>query len=73
MGLNDTREINLNGTITLNSASNLTNWKLTTSSKIEDFEWNESPSILVAGKNVPITYIINPTLGIVEGKMQCSD
>jgi hypothetical protein len=69
MGLNDTREINLNGTITLNSASNLTNWKLTTSSKIEDFEWNESPSILVAGKNVPITYIINPTLGIFKSKI----
>lgn len=69
MGLNDTREINLNGTITLNSASNLSNWKLTTSSKIEDFEWNESPSILVAGKNVPITYIINPTLGIFKSKI----
>jgi hypothetical protein len=69
MGLNDTREINLNGTITLNSASNLTNWKLTTSSKIEDFEWNESPSIVVAGKNVPITYIINPTLGIFKSKI----
>jgi hypothetical protein len=69
MGLNDTREINLNGTITLNSASNLTNWKLTTSSKIEAFEWNESPSILVAGKNVPITYIINPTLGIFKSKI----
>ncbi|WP_396138298.1 DUF4403 family protein [Flavobacterium sp.] len=69
MGLNDTREINLNGTITLNSASNLTNWKLTTSSKIESFEWNESPSILVAGKNVPITYIINPTLGIFKSKI----
>lgn len=69
MGLNDTREINLNGIITLNSASHLSNWKLTTSSKIEDFEWNESPSILVAGKNVPITYIINPTLGIFKSKI----
>ena len=69
MGLNDTREINLNGTITLNSASNLSNWKLTTSSKIENFEWNESPSILVGGKNVPITYIINPTLGIFKSKI----
>jgi hypothetical protein len=69
MGLNDTREINLNGIITLNSASHLSNWKLTTSSKIENFEWNESPSILVGGKNVPITYIINPTLGIFKSKI----
>lgn len=69
LGLNDTREINLNGTITLNSKTHLTNWKLTTNSKLEDFEWSESPSILVAGKNVPITYIINPTLSIFKAKI----
>lgn len=69
MGLNDTREISLNGTITLNSASQLTNWKLTTQSKIEDFAWSESPSILVAGKNIPITYIINPTLRVFKDKI----
>src|SRR5574343_284530 len=69
MGLNDTREINLNGTITMTSSVRLSNWKLTTVSKIEDFEWSESPTILVAGKNVPITYIINPTLSIFKSKM----
>ena len=69
MGLNDTREINLNGIIILNSKTHLTNWKLTTVSKLEDFEWSESPSILVAGKNVPITYIINPTLSIFKSKI----
>ena len=69
MGLNDTREVNLSGTITLNSKTHLSNWKLTTVSKLEDFEWSESPSILVAGKNVPITYIINPTLSIFKSKI----
>lgn len=69
MGLNDTREINLNGTITLLSDPKLSNWKLSTTSKIEDFEWSESPTILVAGKNVPITYIINPTLSIFKSKI----
>ena len=69
MGLNDTREISINGTITLNSASQLSNWKLSTQSKIETFDWSESPSILVAGKNVPITYIINPTLRIFKDKI----
>lgn len=69
LGLNDTREINLNGTITLNSKANFANWKLNTTSRIEDFEWSESPSILVGGKNVPITYIINPTLSIFKGKV----
>lgn len=69
MGLNDTREINLNGTITMISDVRLSNWKLSTTSKIEDFEWSESPTILVAGKNVPITYIINPTLSIFKSKV----
>lgn len=69
MGLNDTREINLNGTITMISDVKLSNWKLATTSKIEDFNWSESPSILVAGKNVPITYIINPTLSIFKSKI----
>lgn len=69
MGLNDTREINLNGTITLLSDVKLNNFKLTTISKIDDFEWSESPSILVSGKNIPITYIINPTLSIFKSKM----
>jgi hypothetical protein len=69
MGLNDTREIELNGTITLLSDVKLSNWRLSTDSKIEDYKWNESPSILVAGKKVPITYIINPTLSIFKSKM----
>ncbi|MFN7676861.1 DUF4403 family protein [Flavobacterium sp.] len=69
MSLNDTREINLNGTITMVSDVKLSNWKMSTNSKIEDFSWSESPSILVAGKNVPITYIINPTLSIFKSKI----
>lgn len=69
LGLNDTREINLNGTITMISDVKLSNWKLSTTSKIEDFEWSESPTILVAGKYVPITYIINPTLSIFKSKV----
>ncbi len=69
MGLNDTREIELNGTITLLSDVKLSNWKMNTVSTIESFEWSESPTILVAGKKVPITYIINPTLSIFKSKM----
>jgi len=69
MGLNDTREINLNGTIVLESDVKLSNWKMSTTSKIEDFNWTESPTIVVAGKNVPITYIINPTLSLFKSKI----
>ncbi len=69
MGLNDTREIDLNGTIILLSDAKLSNWKMNTHSEIKDFEWSESPTILVAGKKVPITYIINPTLSIFKSKV----
>jgi hypothetical protein len=69
MGLNDTREINLNGKITLDSKTSLYNWKLTTTSKINAFEWSESPNVVVAGKKVPITYIIIPTLNIFKSKI----
>lgn len=69
LGLNDTREIDLNGTITLLSTAKLSNWKMSTNSIIEDFQWSESPTILVAGKKVPITYIINPTLSIFKSKV----
>jgi hypothetical protein len=69
MGLNDTREVNLDGTITLLSDAKMSNFKLTTSSKIADYVWNESPSIAVAGRNVPITYIINPMLSLSKSKI----
>lgn len=69
MGLNDTKEINLNGTISLLSVAKLSNWRMNTVSKIEDFEWSESPTITLAGKNIPITYIINPTLSIFKSKV----
>ncbi len=69
IGLNDTREIELNGTITLLSDAKLSNWKMNTTSIIESFDWSESPTILVAGRKVPITYIINPTLSIFKSKM----
>jgi hypothetical protein len=42
---------------------------MSTDSKIRDYNWTESPTILVAGKKVPITYIINPTLSIFKSKM----
>lgn len=62
MGLNDTREFNLNGTITMLSNVTLSNWKLNMNSTIEKTEWNESPTINIAGKSVAITYAVNPTL-----------
>lgn len=69
LGLNDTREIYLDGIITLNSKPHLTNWKLTTTSIIEDFEWKTSPTVMVAGKSVPITYVVNPAMRFFKSKI----
>jgi hypothetical protein len=62
MGLNDTREFNLNAKVTVLSNISLSNWQLNTKSIIERIEWQESPTVQIAGKNVAITYIISPAL-----------
>ena len=69
MGLNDTKEVNLNAILTVTSDVKLSNWKLETNSKINDIQWTESPSINIAGKNIPITYIINPAISIFKAKI----
>ncbi|HEY1024282.1 MAG TPA: DUF4403 family protein [Sphingobacteriaceae bacterium] len=65
----DTREFNLNGKIRLNTVAGLANWKLTTKTQIEDIDWVESPSVSIAGKNLPITYLINPTLSVFKSRL----
>jgi hypothetical protein len=69
LGLNDTKDLFLDGVVTLKSKPHLSNWKLTTNSTIEDFEWKTSPTIIVAGKAVPVTYIVNPALRFFKTKM----
>ncbi len=68
--LYDTREINMNGVITLLSDVGLTNWKMNTDTSIKSLEWNESPTIVIAGKNVAITYLINPAIRIFKSKIE---
>ncbi|HEU4495838.1 MAG TPA: DUF4403 family protein [Flavobacterium sp.] len=70
--LYDTREINMNGVITLVSSVGLTNWKMNTHTQLESLEWNESPTISIAGKNVPITYLVNPAIRIFKNKIENS-
>ena len=69
MGLNDTKEVNLNAILTVTSDVKLSNWKLETNSNINDIQWTENPSINIAGKNIPITYIINPAISIFKTKI----
>jgi hypothetical protein len=66
------KEFNFNGNITLLSDIHLTNWKLSTNTEFKSLDWNESPSITVLGKAVPITYLINPTIRLFKSKIEKS-
>ena len=68
--LYDTREFNLNGVITLVSEISLTNWKLNTTTQLQSLDWNESPTMRVFGKNVPVTYLINPAIQLFKSKIE---
>ena len=68
--LYDTREINMNGVVTLSSSVGLTNWKMNTDTMLQSLEWNESPTINIAGKSVAITYLINPAVRIFKSKIE---
>lgn len=68
--LYDTREFNFNGVVTLLSDVGLTNWKLNTNTEFKSLDWNESPSVTVLGKAVPITYLINPTVRFFKSKIE---
>lgn len=68
--LYDIREFNLNGTITLSSETTLTNWKLNTKTEFKSLDWAEAPTMTVFGKNMPITYLINPAISIFKGKLE---
>ncbi|TDD96522.1 DUF4403 family protein [Flavobacterium cellulosilyticum] len=68
--LYNTKEFNLNGTITLISHVALTNWKVNTKTEFKSLDWNESPTMVVFGKNVPVTYLINPTIKLFRTKIE---
>lgn len=64
--LYDTKELNLNGTIKLTSAVTFKNWHFSTITEITGFDWAESPSVTIAGKNVPMTYLVNPAVNLFK-------
>ena len=66
----DTREFNLDGIVTLLSDVSLTNWKLNTKTELKSLEWNESPTMMVFGKNIPVTYLINPGVKLFKSKIE---
>jgi Domain of unknown function (DUF4403) len=68
--LRDTKEFNLNGVVTLLSDVGLTNWKVTTNTTLDNLDWNETPTMTILGKNMPITYLINPAIKIFRSKIE---
>ena len=66
----DTREFNFNGVITLVSEVHMANWKLNTKTEFRSLDWNESPSVTVFGKAIPITYLINPAVKLFKSKIE---
>lgn len=72
MNLYNTKEFNFNGNVTLLSDIHLTNWKLNTNTEFKSLDWNESPSVTVFGKAVPITYLINPAIALFRNKIEKS-
>ena len=66
----DTREFNLDGVVTLISDTGLINWKLNTKTELQSLDWNESPTMTIFGKNVPVTYLINPGIKLFKSKIE---
>jgi hypothetical protein len=64
------KEFNLNGLVTLVSDVSLTNWKLSTKTELKSLEWNESPTMTIFGKNLPVTYLITPAIKIFRSKIE---
>ncbi len=70
VALYNIKEFNLDGVVTLISEVSLTNWKMKSKTELKSLEWNESPTITVFGKNVPITYLINPAISLFKSKIE---
>lgn len=66
LNLTDVKDFNLNGTVRLSSAVALKDWKLITTTNIQNVTWKEPPTIIVAGKSIPITYLVNPALSVFK-------
>lgn len=72
IALYNTQEFSLNGNVTLISDVGLTNWKMNSTTELKSLDWNESPTILLLGKAVPITYLINPAVRLFRSKIEKS-
>ncbi len=70
MDLYDTRELNFNGVVTLVSDVSLSNWQLQTKTVIKSIDWKQDPTINIAGKAIPISYLMNSTLNYFKSTIE---
>ena len=68
----DVRKYTFNGTVTLLSDIALTNWQMRTKTEFQSLDFKESPTVLIAGKNIPITYIIKPAISLFRNDIEKS-
>ena len=68
----DIRKYTFNGTVTLLSDIALTNWQMRTKTEFQSLDFKESPTVLIAGKNIPITYIIKPAISLFRSDIEKS-
>ncbi len=68
----DVRKYTFNGTVTLLSDIALTNWQMRTKTEFQSLDFKESPTVLIAGKNIPITYIIKPAISLFRSDIEKS-
>ena len=68
----DIRKYTFNGTVTLLSEIALTNWQMRTKTEFQSLDFKESPTVLIAGKNIPITYIIKPAISVFRNDIEKS-
>lgn len=70
--LSKTQEFNLNGVVTLLSSVSLNNWRLSSKTSLKSLDWVESPTMTVFGKNMPVTYLINPAVSLFKSTIEKS-
>ncbi len=68
----DVRKYTFNGTVTLLSDIALTNWQMRTKTEFQSLDFKESPTVSIAGKNIPITYIIKPAVSLFRSDIEKS-
>ncbi|UKJ08488.1 DUF4403 family protein [Solitalea lacus] len=67
--LSDFREVQLAANINITSKLNVSNWKMQSTTQINSVDWLESPTVKIAGRDVPVTYLVNPVISMFKTRI----